>query len=491
MSKDEIIAALQAEIAEKDARIAAQDAAFEQLQFRLAQLERLIFGAKSEKFRSAQDGDPEQLELFATGLEDRVAAPQKEHISYSRDKPSKPHPGRQPLPGHLPVEEIIIEPEEDVTGMVRIGEEVTDTLDYQAASLKIIRRIRPKYAHPSGEGVVIGQLPERPLPKCIAEAGLLTEIIIAKFVDHLPFYRQVQRFQRDFKLEVAESTINDWFVAVCTLMHPLYEALQRSVVGVDYLQVDESPLKVLDQDKPGSTHLGYQWVYHAPTLHRVLFQYRKGRGSHGLKETLGEFRGHVQCDGWSAYEKMVKDRKDIRLLGCVAHARRKYFDAKKQDARANEVLEIIQRIYAAERELRHSPDGGIIGQRRKELQPLFDEWKRWMDANANAILPKSGLGAAVTYTQHQWGKLTGILEDERFLLDNNLIENAIRPMALGRKNYLFAGSHAGAQRIAMMYSFLGSCKMCGVNPTEWLKSTLEKLPSWPVNRLEELLPRPS
>jgi len=141
--------------------------------------------------------------------------------------------------------------------------------------------------------------------------------------------------------------------------------------------------------------------------------------------------------------------------------------------------------------LRHSPDGDIIGQRRKELQPLFDEWKRWMDENANAILPKSGLGAAVTYTQHQWGKLTGILEDERFLLDNNLIENAIRPMALGRKNYLFAGSHAGAQRIAMMYSFLGTCKMCGVNPTEWLKSTLEKLPSWPVNRLEELLPRPS
>ncbi|MCF8238809.1 MAG: IS66 family transposase, partial [Saprospiraceae bacterium] len=416
----------------------------------------------------------------------------KEDISYSRSKPQKEHPGRQPLPDHLPVEEVIIEPDEDVSGMTRIGEEVTDTLDYIAASLTIIRTIRPKYARPSGDGIVIGKLPVRPIEKGIAEAGLLTHVIIAKFIDHMPFYRQIQRFLRDFNLKVSESTINDWFVSVCTLMKPLHEELLKSVFSSDYIQADESPIKVLDKDKSGNTHQGYQWVYHAPALKRVVFQYRKGRGMHGPKEWLSTYQGYIQCDGWKVYDGMAKKNSLITLMGCLAHTRRKYFDAEKMDKRACEPLRLIQQIYGIERELKsnYSENGAYTQERHSKMKPVFAEWKIWLDENEQKVLPKNPLGKAIVYTRNQWVKLEKILEDSRFQLDNNLIENMIRPLALGRKNYLFAGSHAAGERIAMMYSFFGTCKLCGINPTDWLKDTLLKLPDWPINRINELLPQP-
>ena len=484
MSKDEIIA-------QKDDVISALSDENAQLKFRLSQLERLIFGKKSERWISDNIADPEQLVLFEQEAAEE-ASPAKEDISYSRSKPQKVHPGRQPLPDHLPVKEVIIEPKEDVSGMTRIGEEITDTLDYIAASLTIIRTIRPKYARPSGDGIVIGKLPERPIEKGIAEAGLLAHVIVSKFIDHMPFYRQNQRFQRDFKLKVSESTINDWFVSVCTLMKPLHEELLRSIFSSDYIQADESPIRVLDKDKSGSTHQGYQWVYHAPVLKRVAFQYRKGRGMHGPKEWLSNHQGYVQCDGWKVYDGMSNKNPSMILIGCLAHTRRKYFDAEKMDPRASEVLKLIQRIYQIERELGSAslPADQYKAERQNQMQPIFDEWQLWMEENEHCILPKSPLGKAIVYTRHQWTKLERILEDHRFLLDNNLIENMIRPLALGRKNYLFAGSHPAAERIAMMYSFFGTCKLCDINPNDWLKDTLSKLPQWPINRIAELLPRP-
>jgi transposase len=453
----------------------------------LTQLKKLIFGQKRERF--VEEGNPQQLTLFEDPKEaERLARVPEQHIEYNRKSPKK-HPGRTTLPEHLPIEEVVIEPEEDTSGLKRIGEEITETLEYTPASLLKKRTIRPKYAKPDGEGVVIGKLPSRPVPKAIAEASLLSHITVSKFIDHLPFYRQIQRFKREYQWEVSDSTINEWFVAVCTLLHPLYETLQRKVLSSGYLQVDESPIKVLDQDKPGSTHQGYQWVYYTPDLKLVFFNYRKGRGQHGPKEILAAYQGILQTDGWQVYDKFA-EVPGITLVGCLAHARRKFHEARATHlTKSDHALALIQQIYTADRVQKELPSADRKRYRQEMMHPLFDDLRSWIDAELqSAIEPKSPLGKALSYANQQWPKLIRILDHENTELDNNLIENKIRPLALGRKNYLFAGSHDAAQRIAMMYSFFGSCKAHDVNPYEWLKTTLEQIPETKLSDLDKLLP---
>ena len=454
----------------------------------LAQLKKIIFGSQRERFIA--ETNTNQLSLFGSesSVVETESVSDNQHIVYDRKVPKK-HPGRTELPEHLPVEEVVIEPEEDTTGMKRIGEEITETLEYTPASLVKKRTIRPKYAKPDGEGVVIGKLPSRPIPKAIAEASLLSHIAVSKFIDHLPFYRQIQRFRREYQWDVSDSTINEWFVAVCTLLHPLYEVLQRKVLSGGYLQVDESPIKVLDQDKPGSTHQGYQWVYYAPELKLVFFNYRRGRGQHGPKEILKDYQGILQTDGWQVYDKFA-EVPGITLVGCLAHTRRKFHEAKDSyKTKSEQALAWIQQIYAADREQKARPSEERKQYREEKMRPLFDELKSWIDAELkSAIEPKSPLGKALGYTNQQWPKLIRIVDHKNIELDNNLIENKIRPLALGRKNYLFAGSHDAAQRIAMMYSFFGSCKAQDINPYEWLKMTLERIPETKLSELEILLP---
>lgn len=451
----------------------------------LLQLKKMIFGSKRERFLAEVNAN--QLSLFS---EEEIITPlvRKEHIEYDRKIPKK-HPGRTELPDHLPVEEIIIEPEENTDGMTKIGEEITETLEYTPGSLVKKRTIRPKYARANGEGVVIGQLPSRPLPKAIAEASLLAHIIVSKFIDHLPFYRQIQIFKRNFNWEVTDSTINEWFVAVCTLLQPLYEVLQRKVLSSGYLQVDESPIKVLDQDKPGSTHQGYQWVYYSPELKLVYFNYRKGRGQHGPKEILASYQGIMQTDGWQVYDKF-EHTPGITLVGCLAHARRYFHEAMDTNkVKCEEALALFQHIYASERNGHELPASERMLYRNQQVRPLFDDLRSWIDAELKTdIGHKSVYAKAITYINKQWPKLIRLLEHGQVELDNNLIENKIRPLALGRKNYLFAGSHDAAQRIAMMYSFFGTCKAQRINPYEWLKNTLETIPETKMSDLEKLLP---
>lgn len=453
----------------------------------LDQLRKAIFGQKSERFKTEVSAN--QLSLFepASTIGEPIEE-EKQHIAYDRKTPKK-HPGRTELPEHLPVVEVVIEPEEDITGMKRIGEEITETLEYTPASLIKKRTIRPKYAKADGEGVVIGKLPSRPVPKAIPEASLLSHITVSKFVDHMPFYRQIQRFKRDYKWEVSDSTINEWFVAVCTLLHPLYKVLQQKVLSSGYLQVDESPIKVLDQDKPGSTHQGYQWVYYAPELKLAFFNYRKGRGQHGPKEILKGYQGILQTDGWHVYDKFA-DVPGITLVGCLAHARRYFYEALKTNkGKSEEALTLIQRIYAAERDIKKAIEDNRKLSRDESLRSLFAELRQWLDNELQTTIePKSAYGQAITYLNKQWAKLARVLEHSEVELDNNLIENKIRPLALGRKNYLFAGSQDAAQRIAMMYSFFGSCRAQEINPYEWLKNTLEKIPEMKITELQQLLP---
>ena len=272
-----------------------------QMQFQLDQMNRLLFGAKRERFISSTDEN--QLALpFDVEQED---APEKEQevVTYVREKKKrKDHPGRVALPDHLPVEEIILEPEEDTSDMKCIGKEVTDQLELVPAKLFIKRYIRPKYITVTDESLgehkgVIAELPVFPIEKGIAGPGLLAQIMVDKFVDHLPVYRQIERFRRE-DISLSSSTINGWQESVCNLLEPLYDTLKHRVLSQGYLQVDETPIPVLDKQKKGKTHRGYHWIYHSPLEKTVLFDYNRGRSREGPAKLLGDFKGYLQTDGY-------------------------------------------------------------------------------------------------------------------------------------------------------------------------------------------------
>lgn len=471
-------------LVKKQQDLAAKIASLEQ---QLAGLYKLISGFKSESFITETVVD--QLSLFTQDTPTVIAQTQQQTISYTRNK--KKHQGRNTLPENLPVREVIIEPEEDTTGLKKIGEEITETLEYTPASLVKRRTIRPKYAKKEGAGVLIAELPSRPIDKAIVEACLLAHILVSKYVDHLPFYRQIQIFKRDFNWEPAQSTMSDWMASCCQLLEPLYNSLKQKILASNYIQADESPIKVLDSDKKGKAHQGYQWVYHDPVQKLVLFNYRKGRGQNGPKELLEQYHGYLQCDGYSVYDK-IGTNPNITLAGCLVHTRRKFHDALESDKkRAQIALELFRKIYLEERNIKEAVQNNFKQrktQRDQKIKPLLNQIKNWIETEQFNVLPKSPIGKAMTYFINQYSKLEAIFLDGRIELDNNLIENAIRPMAIGRKNYLFCGSHKAAQNAAMLYSFFGSCKMQNINPREWLTNTLKKIPDHNIQKLEELLP---
>jgi transposase len=455
----------------------------------LDKLKRMIFGSKSERFVPATDGQ------LALGL-DSGSVEQKpietEQVSYMRQKPRKEteiNHSRAPIPSHLPREEYIINPEGDLNGAKKIGEEITEILDYNPGRLYVKKYIRYKYALPQDGGILIGELPSLPIPKGNAGPGLLAHLVVNKFVDHLPFYRQAQQFKRE-KIELAQSTINGWFTATCNLIEPLYDKLSTKIAKASYLMVDETPIPVLTKDKPGSTHKGYHWVYYSPQDKLVCFDYQKGRGREGPATFLEGYRGTLQSDGYSAYDAFEKPG-EIVLLACMAHARRKFDEALNNDPEgARYVLTEMQKLYDVERKAR---EFNLSFEDRKALRieeslPMLNELEKWLKRKVIEVLPKSAMGIAISYTLGLWNRLVRYIDDGRYEIDNNLVENSIRPVALGRKNYMFAGSHEGAERAAMMYSFLGTCKKNNVNYFIWLKDVLERIPEHKANRLEELLP---
>lgn len=483
-----------------------------QLQFRLEQLERLVFGQRRERF-VPQEAPSEQLSLFQGEAPDSASAPgldapEKQVVSYERDRPSgKPHPGRNKIPDHFPEDVVVIEPDEDTTGLVRIGEERTEYVEYTPASLVKRVIIRPKYARPESDGatkVLVATLPARPIGKGLVGPGFLAHVITAKFVDHMPFHRQIQRFTRDYSWTIHKNTMNDWFVAVCTLLEPLYALMVKSCLSAGYLQADESRINVLThiaKDKNGhpinpedipegnKRKLGWMWVVHNPVSGTVVFNYEDNRSQDGADGLLAGFtRGYLQVDGYDGYNHIVA-RPGVQRVGCLAHVRRKFFDARSNDpGRADFALKLIQDIYRHERTCHDASPEDRHAHRKEYVRPLMAQLKEWMDLQAPYVTPKSPIGVAMTYAQNQYEAITSILLDGRILIDNNLIENKIRPLALGRKNYLFAGSHQGAQRIAMMYSFFASCKMHSVNPYQWLADTLQLISDTKISELHKLMP---
>lgn len=458
------------------------------LRHQVSDLNRMLFGQSSERFEGEKQAVASQVAHGGKRL--------LHHGQTRKNEPAKPvkvHPGRAPLPESLERRDVIIEPEENVEGMRCIGEEVTEELVYEPGYFWVRRYVRRKYVDEKTEKIRIGELPSRPIDKGIVSAELAAQIVVNKYCDHLPLYRQGKMFERA-GVKIADSTLGEWLHTSVELLTPLYEALKKQVLESGYVQADETTIKVLDSDKKGSTHLGYYWVYHAPGLRATVFDYQRGRSREAPREFLKKFKGELQCDGYEAYA-IFESMDDIRLHNCWAHARRYFEKALAEDqARAGYVMELIQSLYEVERNARQKLLNTPLNYdhrlqvRQQQAIPVLEQIKKYLEDNKAAALPKSLLGIAINYTLSRWDKLISYTSNGTLEIDNNLVENAIRPVALGRKNYLFAGSHESAQRAAMIYSLLSCCKICALEPVDYFTQMFRKLPQFPVNQVHKLLP---
>lgn len=492
-SKEQLISLLkerESQISKQEVQVTKYENEVISLKILVDKLNRMLFGSKKEKFiKEPVDSSQLSLSFEELAQKDLLATEQlvKETITYERRK-NESHKGRNKLPDDLPVHEVVIEPTESTEGMVKIGEERTEILELAPAKFFKLVLIRPKYALGNGEGVLIGEMPSRPIEKCLAGNTLLASILINKYVDHLPLYRQQQIFKRS-GIKIAPSTIDGWVSQLGTLLEPLYNAMVNVVKNDGYLQADETPTRVLDKNKKGECHRGYYWVYHSPPKRMVVFDYQRGRNKEAPRKILDDFQGYLQTDGYACYAQ-YHNKKGVTHLACWAHARRYFDQALDQDrVRAEYALERIQKLYAIERELNEGSLENRKEQRLLRSLPIINELGKWIGEQNKQVLPKSPIGKAFLYSINLWDSLQNYLYNGELLIDNNLIENSIRPNALGRKNYLFAGSDEGAKRTAMFYTFMGTCKLHNVDPMAWLTTVLERIADHKVNKLHELFPQ--
>lgn len=490
------IAILENKLADKDSAINKLTTDLDAARFQNEQLRRMIFGSKRERFESKIDFNQLALEFEPKAAEITEAVKTERElirVAYERKKPKKEHHGRLALPSHLPVVETIIEPSEDTTDMVCIGREITEELDYTPAKLHINRIIRPKYITKEDERgnqkQVIAEL-NRPIAKCIASTALLTMIFINKYIYHLPLYRTLNQI-RQMRVSLPSSTLESWVKLGAQLLQPLYAVHRLHVFSEIYQMIDESPIKVQDKDKKGACHQGYMWVRYAPLSKSVLFEYYKSRSSKGPIDDLSTFKGYIQTDGYSGYTYLAS-LQNITHLSCWAHARR-YFDKAlgNDKERASHVMKLIQLLYAIESLARESE---MSHKERYTLRldkslPIINEIGQYIQQEKNKVTPKSPIGKAFDYCSNRWISLQNYLTDGILEIDSNLIENSIRPLALGRKNYLFAGSHDAAKNIAMFYSFFATCTKNDIDPQKWLTYIMQNINDTKISGLKYLLPQ--
>jgi len=418
---------LKRELLERDAKI-------ETLINELIALRRRMFGRSSERFLPE---DPNQLSIAFEGEEslpeEQGVEPETIEVSYTRNKENQKQPVRNAIPEFIRRKEVIIEPENIPEGAVRIGEEVTEKLEYIPGEVYVQRTVRPKYALPLGGGIRIADLPSQVLPRSNAGASLLAYLLISKYMDHLPFYRLLEIFKRQ-KIILSASTVNGWFADSVDLLKLLYETLKKEVLSSDYIQIDESTIPVMDKDHPGSTRKGYHWIVRSPMQNQLFFHYQNGsRAQKVVVQLLHSFQGAVQSDAYGAYD-IYENKKNVLLLGCIAHARRKFESSLKDDPeRAKYALKVIRDLYAIEREAQDKElSYDKIKQLREEKSyPIIKEFEKWLIENCTQVLPKSLIGKAILYTYNIYPRLARYVLDGRYKIDNNGAENGVRALALG------------------------------------------------------------
>ena len=487
-------AALKALILTQHEQILSRDSEIEQLKLLIARLRRMQFGRKSEKL----ERQIEQLELKLDELE--AARGEKESSSETSTAAEvRAKAVRQPLPAHLPREERKILPKQETCpecgGKLKpLGEDVSELLEWVPEHFQVIRQVRPKLACADCDKIVQAEAPSRPIAGGMAGPGLLAHVLVSKYGDHLPLYRQSEIYARA-GVDLERSTMAAWVGGTSQLLAPLVEALRRHVMAAGKLHADDTPVPVLAPGN-GQTKLGRLWAYVRDdrpagddTPPAVWFAYTPDRKGEHPKAHLSTFSGTLQADAYAGYNGVYESGR-VREAGCMAHARRKFYDlveAHKSPV-ATEALDRIAQLYAIEKEIRgQSPE-----QRREVRQlrsrPLLDSLKRWLEQTLGKLSKKSDTAAAVRYALGQWKVLELYCDDGRLEIDNNSAERALRAVALGRKNYMFAGSDAGGERAATIYSLIGTAKLNEINPETYLRDVLSRIADHPINRIEELLP---
>jgi transposase len=486
------LAARDAVLAKRDASLLHAEAKINALTFELAQLRRIRFGAKSEALNA------EQRDLFQETLESDIAACEAETeqvVPEIKPVARRQRAGRQPLPESLPRIEVRHEPESCTCGqcgknMVMIREDVSEQLDVKPAEFFVLRHIRPQYACRACDTIAAATIPAAIIDGGLAAPGLLTWVVIGKYADHLPLYRLEQIAARQ-GVTLASSTLADWIGRIGVALTPLAERLAEILKQSNILHADETPVAQLDPGA-GKTRRAYLWAYRSNALAAgppiVVFDYQSSRSGSHARTFLEGWKGHLMVDDYAGYKALFAQ--GVIELGCLAHARRKFFDlfAANQSPIAKEALERIAKLYAIEQAGRDLDTGARQTLRRNEAKPLLTDLFEWLVTTRKRVADGSALAKAIDYSLKRWPALIRYADSGDLPIDNNPVENAIRPIAIGKKNWLFAGSERAGKRAAAIQSLLGTARLNGLDPAAWLRDTLEKLPTWRNSRIDELLP---
>jgi transposase len=494
-------AELKALILAQHETLVSRETEIENLKLLILKLRRMQFGRKSEKL----DRQIEQLELRLEDLEStqtESASPQNDARPQTTAAcmPGR-RPARRPLPDHLPRETQTHQPEQttcpECGGTLRqFAEDVSELLEFVPARFKVIRIVRPKLSCTGCAHIVQTPAPSRPIDRGLAGPGLLAHVLVSKFADHLPLYRQAEIYERS-GLDLDRSTMADWVGEASGLLAPLVDALRRYVLTASKLHADDTPVPVLAPGM-GKTKTGRLWTYvrddrpcgdSSPPA--VWFAYSPDRKGEHPQRHLRDFHGTLQADAFAGFNALYEDAsRGICEAACMAHVRRKFYDLHQAHASpvAGEALRRIGELYMIESEIRGRPPDERKQVRQARARPLLDSMQQWLNTTLGKLSKKSAVAAAIHYALGRWSSLLLYCDDGRVEIDNNAAERALRAVVLGRKNYLFAGSDSGGERAASIYSLIGTAKLNGLDPEAYLRDVLTRIADHPINRVGELLP---
>jgi transposase len=485
----------QAALEEAEARLLSRQLEIQTLKLQIAQLKRMQFGRSSEQLN-------EKIAQLELALEDLEAAEASAPAAAPVPETVREKSTRRPLPAHFPRENVLHEPLTSETcacpacggTMHLLGEDVAELLEYIPDRFTVIRHIRPKLACSRCEKIVQAPAPSRPIARGIAGPGMLAHVLVSKYADHLPLYRQSQIYARA-GLELDRSTLSDWVGGAHALLEPLIEALGRHALSGTHLHADDTPYPVLAPGT-GKTKMARIWTYvrderpwASTTPAAVLFRYTPDRKGQHPRVHLAGFTGALHADGYAGFDRLFESCR-IHEIACWAHVRRKFFDLYEatQSPIAKEALDRIGALYAIEGEIRGKPPDERCAARQARAGPLLADLHTWLLATMRPLSKKSELAGAIRYALSRWEALCRYRDDGRAELDNNAAERALRTIALGRKNHLFAGADTGGERAAGIYSLIGTAKLNDIDPEAYLRYVLERIAEHPINRIDELLP---
>jgi len=490
------IAALKALVLAKQSELDSRRTEIENLKLFILKLKRMQFGPRSEKFSR----DIAQLELQLEDLEAAQAAAEPEPAQQAdKQQRAARKPARRPLPADLPRETETIAPPQKACpdcggGLKMLGADVSETLEYVPARFKVIRTVRPKLSCACCSRIVQEPAPNRPIARGLAGPGLLAHVLVAKYSDHLPLYRQSEIFERQ-GIDLERSTLADWVGGASRTLQPLVDELMKYVLGAEKLHGDDVPVPVLEPGN-GKTKTGRLWTYvrddrpaGSEAASAVWFAYSPDRKGEHPAGHLKNYRGILQADGYAGFNRLYETG-GIREAGCWAHVRRKFHDLYQahRSPVAKEAIERIGQLYGIEKEIRGRTPAERRSERQARSRPLLDSLLAWLKATHSKLSRKSDVALAIQYALGRWDALMLFCEDGRVEMDNNAAERALRAVALGRKNYLFAGSDTGGERAAAIYSLIGSAKLNGIDPEAYLTAVLRRIADHPVKKIAELLP---